>query len=162
MLKIVGQSPCGQTVLEFGDYVPFKFLCSDMDTSPHLYWRTGDFDSTLLEIEIDRGSGQVLGGSLILPGSVSKDFPTLTHPDESSSGSPVVLTDNWRDDRYLDDLSPFQVFIDSSRLLILLSGSEAAKTIVSGNVVFGVSSSNSLVWMLITSLIGEQLIKLGS
>jgi len=57
MLQIIGESSSRIVEIEFGDYVPFKFQCSYKGDSPHLYWRTGDLESTLLEIQIDRKSG---------------------------------------------------------------------------------------------------------
>jgi len=78
-----------------------------------------------------------------------------------SSGIPVVSTNTWTDDRYIDDPSSFQVFVDSSRLLIQLSEvGSAVRSIVSGCMAFGVALNGSLSWILISGLAREQLVKL--
>lgn len=157
MLKIIGENSCEQINIELGDYVPFKFQYFDSNGMPHLFWRSGDLKSTLLEIEISRNNGQIVGGALVLPGVVSKVFPTLKIPTQSSVGAPIVCVDNWSDDRYADDPMQFQVFADPSRLLIMFSSPEIAeRVIVAGNLVFGVSSNNFLLWILATDLDYEE------
>lgn len=160
MLSIVGQKSCERMAAEFGDCVPFKFRCGIEGASPHLYWRTGNLESTLLEVEISPIDGQIVGASLLLPGSVSKEFPALNLP-EPVVGSPMVRIDDWPADRFLDESKPFQVFVDGSRLLILLSDAVATESIAAGNVTFGVCANSSLAWILASDLNPERLAELG-
>ena len=157
MLKIIGEAPFSDVSIETSDYVPFKFQFSDEGTSPHLYWRTGDLVSTMFEISIDRDSGRIVGGSLLLPGRVGRTFPELAGLNNVSSGAPVVSTNGWPEDRYMDDASPIRIFADSSNLLILFSSEQsAAHSIASNNIIFGISESRSLEWILVSNLSKEQ------
>ncbi|MDU9030470.1 hypothetical protein [Pseudomonas mediterranea] len=157
MLTIVGQEFCAQMDAEFGSYVPFKLRSQTDSGSSHFYWRTGDFESTLLEVEINPADGQLIGASLLLPGRVSRNFPTMNFPDQISDGSPRVCVDNWPDDRFLDEPGFLQVFVDVSRLLILISSSVAVRLVSAGNVTFGICASESLVWILVNGLNVEDL-----
>lgn len=164
MLKIVGCQDCGKTEIEFGDYLPLRFWHQTQSDEPKLYWRTGDLKSTLLEVEIDRVAGHIVGVSLLLPGEVSRDFPVLNLPNDfRSSGYPVVDTNEWPDDRIKDELGAFHVFVDSSRLLMTFSKSVAAtRTISAGDATFGIDANDSIVWMLLSNLPAEKLVELAN
>lgn len=159
MLKIIGCQECGQTEIEFGDYLPFKFWNQCGSKGPKFYWRTGDLKSTLLEVEIDRVAGQIIGVSLLLPGKISRDFPKLSVANAiRSNGYPIVDINDWPDDRIKDEPNELRVFVDSSRLLITLSDSVASKKTISADIAtFGVDANESLVWMLVSNLPGEKL-----
>jgi hypothetical protein len=162
MLEVVGFRVCESSAVEFSDYLPFKFYCRPEADSPSLYWRTGDLKSTLLEVAIDRIDGRFLGMSLLLPGQVNKDFPVLNLSTATAfSGYPLINTDGWSEDRFRDESSQFQVFIDASRLLILLSSSVAtAKISTSQNITFGMDGNDSIRWILIEKLETENLLAL--
>ncbi len=159
MLKIVGCQDCGKTEIEFGDYVPFKFWNHLQSNEPKFYWRTGDLKSTLLEVEIDRVAGHIVGVSLLLPGEVSRDFPVLNLPNDSrASGYPTVDTNEWPDDRIKDEPNALHVFVDSSRLLMTFSTSTAAtRTISAGDATFGIDANDFIAWMLVSNLPAEKL-----
>lgn len=162
MLRIVGCQDCGKTEIEFGDYLPFKFWNHAQSNEPKLYWRTGDFKSTLLEIEIDCVASQIIGVSLLLPGKVSRNFPKLNLSNAiRTDGYPIVDTNEWPGDRIKDEPNALLVFVDSSRLLITLSDSVATtKTISADDATFGVDANDSIVWILVSNLPGEKLIEL--
>lgn len=159
MLNVIGETPCEELETELGDYVPFKFQCHKNRGLP-IYWRTGDLESTLLEVEINSSNGQVVGASLLLAGVVKKGLPALQFPENSHAGLPIVCTSNWSDDRFWDEIKPFDVFIDESRLLVMLSNNTAGKILVAGNVTFGICTDGSLSWMLVSDLDPNRLAEL--
>lgn len=159
MLTVIGETPCEELETELGDYVPFKFQCYT-NGGEAIYWRTGDLESTLLEVEINADNGQVVGVSLLLAGVVKKGLPVLQFPENSHAGLPIVCTGNWSDDRFLDEVKPFDVFIDESRLLVMLSNNTAKKILVAGNVTFGICADESLSWMLVSDLDPNRLAEL--
>ncbi len=124
MLTVIGETPFEELETELGDYVPFKFQCHINGGLP-IYWRTGDLESTLLEIEINADNGQVVGASLLLTGVIKKGLPALQLPENLHAGLPIVCTSNWPDDRFLDEVNPFDVFIDDTRLLVMLNNNTA-------------------------------------
>jgi hypothetical protein len=158
MLKIVNKAPCEDVLKESGEYVPFKFQLSRTDNRSHIYWRTGDFEKTLLEIEIDSKDGKITGGLLLLPGNVSKNFPILTGLDNTTNGTPVASITNWPDDRYIDEAGEIQIFSQSSDLLILISSKwQSTNCISTGGMIFGLSENGLLIWILAKGLSKDQL-----
>lgn len=159
MLKTIGCHGSGKTEIEFGAYLPFKFWQCSQSKESHLYWRTGNLKSTLLEVEIDRIRGQVFGISLLIPGLVSIDFPELDLSEVSeSTGYPLIDISKWSTDRVIDEPNPFRVFVDSSRLLITFSTSVVVtSTVSSDNITFGVDVHNFIVWILIKGLKEDKL-----
>jgi hypothetical protein len=161
MLKIIGQNLGKDVEVELGDYVPLKLIFQKESDRPHLYWRAGDLESTLPEVEINPGDGQIFAASLLVMGSVGKYFPILTLPKDSVIGVPIVCIAEWPSNRFNDEVEPFQVFVDSSRLLILFNSSAVAvKTVAANNVFFGLSANGSLTWILVDGLEGEKLAEL--
>lgn len=157
MLSIVGHKQCMRVETELDDYVPFKLRCENESPRPHLYWRTGDLESTLLEVEISPVDGQVVEASLLLTGEVSNGFPPLSLPVGSLDGVPLVHTREWVGDRSIDEPKPLRVFVEGSSLLILLDDADATTSIEACNLVFGVSADASLVWIIANDLSSERL-----
>ena len=160
MLRIIDSRECSKTEVEFGDYLPFKFWHDAKSVGPNYYWRTGDLVTTLLEVEIDRGTGQIVAVSLLLPGRVSRAFPEIDFAGViRANGYPSVDTSSWPSDRVRDEAGMLRVFIDSSRLLILLSASVAvSKICLADNVTFGVDVYGSIDWILVSNLPEQKLI----
>lgn len=158
MLEIIGTASLQEISLELDDYIPFKFKFCESGGAPHLYWRAGDLASTLLEVEVDRESGKINGGSLLLSGDVVEGLPQLSGLAKGVKGVPVVSIENWPESRYLDDGGEFQVFADSSNLLILFTASgDAEEYVEAGGLFFGLSKINSLAWILVKGLTPEKL-----
>lgn len=158
MLEIIGTTSLQEMSLELDDYVPLRFKLFEKGAAPQLYWRAGDLASTLLEVEVDRESGKINGGSLLLSGDVIEGLPQLSGLAKGVKGVPVVSIENWPKSRYLDEGCNFQVFADSSNLLILFAASgDAEEYVEAGGLFFGLSKIKSLVWILIKGLTPEKL-----
>lgn len=155
MLKVIGNKNCEQLDVELGDYVLLELQCHSKGLP--IYWRTGNFETTLLEVKINADDGQVIGACLLLAGEVKKGLPVLRFPENSYGGLPVVCTDHWPDDRFLDEVKPFDVFVNEVCLLVMLSKQNAEKTFVAGNVTFGICANGSLSWLLVSDLDPDRL-----
>jgi hypothetical protein len=59
MLQVISSMPSKGCTLEIDDYVPFVFRCENTHSSTPLYWRTGDFKSSLIEIGLNPNSGAI-------------------------------------------------------------------------------------------------------
>jgi hypothetical protein len=159
MLKIVGEIHCQQTYIEFGEYLPFKFWCDSSENHPHLYWRTGNFDTSLIELEIEPISGKIIGAALILPGPIYHEFPSLNFEKlHAKKGFPVIDIKNWPLSRFEEFKKEFQIYVNVNKLLILFDDSiSASNVIISQNISFGICDANTLVWILVSELSAENL-----
>ncbi len=150
MLRVIGEAPSADVNIEFGEYVPFKFQFADTGSIPHCYWRAGDMDSSLIEVGINIDTGAITGVTVLLCGNIRREFPNLSGADRSCDGVPIIAIDGWPENRYLDETLPFTVFADASRVLILFSESSiAVRSIISGEITFGVSHNEELVWIMV-------------
>ncbi|NVE01682.1 hypothetical protein [Massilia sp. BJB1822] len=154
MLRVIDYQDCENVECEFGDYLPFKIWQNLPSNGRNVYWRTGNFKSTLLELEIDRITSQIVSMSLVLPGKVENGFPELNIPGEFRSlGFPRVAIDEWPDNGFKDEVGAFNIFVDSNRLLIAFSDELLIKSVISkGDVVFCVDSENHMVAILVNNL----------
>jgi hypothetical protein len=59
MLKVVGSVPQQSYKLEIDDYVPISFRFYEMKTGVPLYWRTGNFKTSLIEVGLNPASGAI-------------------------------------------------------------------------------------------------------
>lgn len=160
MLYVVGHADGRRVDAEFSEYIPFAFRFEHVEGRPHIYWRTGDMQSTFLEIEISPINGGVVGGLLLLAGDVIKGLPDFTLPFESSVGVPIVAMGSWSAGAAVDEPAPFCVFLEGSRLLIRFSLDEAVQSIEISGLVIGVAADSSMVWIFATDLSSEDLAKL--
>lgn len=160
VLSIVGHADCKRVDAEFSDYVPFAFRLEHAEERPHIYWRTGNMQSTLLEVEISPVDGRIVGASLLLAGEVAKGMPDLTLPLNASVGVPIVATSGWSAGVSFDDPAPICVFVEGSNLLIRFSLDEAAQSIKLRGIMIGVAADSSLVWIFVTGLSSDEIAKL--
>lgn len=160
MLKIIGADSAGVPEIEFGDYLPFKLQFPTDVGFPHLYWRAGNFIDRLIELQIDSQDGRVLAVALVLPGKVAEGLPAFVLPTNSFDGVPVSTTKGWPENRLIDDVQDFEVFVDGSRIFVLFDSAEAVLRIASSNISFGVGESGGLVWVLINTSEAKKLLEL--
>lgn len=126
MLKIVSTTFEMQSKLTIDAYVPLDIRWGDdyYTNTSILYWRTGDFKKSLIELGIDSKTGQIRSFTLILVKKlllISEDLLKSNVP--TINGLPVVHTKNWFEkDRFLDEVGEFQFILNESagRLYIVL------------------------------------------
>jgi len=108
----------------------------------------------MLEVEIDRTTGEVVGVVLLLPGKVSRAFPEMdVSADRVASGYPVVDISDWPLDRMRDEPGPMSVYVDASRMLIRLRELvEIASVVGTGDVMFELDGQDAIVGILIAGL----------
>lgn len=160
MLSITGRKRAEKIDVELDDYVPLKIRCEGGSPAPHLYWRTGNLESTLLEIEIDPADGQLIGVSLLLTGEVSRGLPNLSAYGEPSQGVPLARIRDWPEGGYVDDPGQLRVFVEDGRLLMLLGDGVTSESFSVRNVSFGIASDASLLWILVKDLDPQRLVRM--
>jgi hypothetical protein len=71
MLRVIGIAPTSSAELTVDPYIAFKFRAYETGLplpGPYL-WYTGNLQTSLFELTIERSTGMVRGATLVLPGS---------------------------------------------------------------------------------------------
>jgi hypothetical protein len=91
MLRIIGHTSNCIGELEVDDYVPLAFRAHPALRPDPLLWRTGDLKSTLLEIKVDRTTGELFSVTLVtFEGTLSPGKYPIDSNTQIVRGLPVV------------------------------------------------------------------------
>ena len=124
---------------EFGPYVPVSVTTGYSHLDPPLYWRLDDPKFNLVEIGINRRSGQFVSLTVVFCKEVVR---TLSQPDEAPPGRevqglPVFSLDPWAaafaPDRDVDDRRP--EFYDVPGRCRLELGDDAVRVVLSSGEI---------------------------
>ena len=74
MLEAKGVSALSNQSITTDGYIPIRVSWGD--TTPTIYWRTGDIETSLFELSIDEKTHTVSGLSVTLPGKVVESSKT--------------------------------------------------------------------------------------
>ncbi len=153
MLIVKGTQAASAGQLYLGDLVtmlewPIPATSRD---EPPLYWRTGDFSHSLLEIGVHRQTGRLLSITVVAIASIG---PLEAH-ERAFDEAPTLIADQvplfdlalWSEDRPLvDEPSDLRVRIGNNRLTIEWGVSTAGNyTIQSGRCFMGVDEHYALI-----------------
>lgn len=150
MLKIVSTTFEMQSKLTIDAYIPLDIRWGDdyYTNTSILYWRTGDFKKSLIELGIDSKTGQIRSFTLILVKKlllISEDLLKSNVP--ITHGLPVIYTKNWFEkDRFFDEVGEFQCILNESagRLYIVFTQDQIVKWIKNDRVLFGLNDESML------------------
>jgi len=161
MLKIIGSKDCCDPQVEFGEYLPLKIFCGDKFFNSKSYWRVGNFQSSLMEIEIDQESLQLMAVSVIISDEVIWGLPEIDFScAKVDNGWPVIDVKEWPMDGIKDEEISFRIFVDDKNIFIQMCHQKTTSKVISvNNVAFGVDSNNFLIWIMASNLKIENLIE---
>ncbi|WP_298772961.1 hypothetical protein [uncultured Shewanella sp.] len=146
MLNIISiKEPEEIQVLDSG-YVPFIAEFKKQKISVPLYWRTGNFKDTLIEIAINPDSGCISEISIVMLKSISSIADI--HLDELliESFLPIIDVTGWPEDRFLDVESDFEVYGSHKYLRVMFFKKEKITKIYrSFSVDFLVGKGDKLI-----------------
>ena len=158
LLKIIGLKRDEKVVAEFGDYLPFKFDLTDGESCNCVYWRLGNFKSSLIEIGVDRKSGVVASFSLVIFDCFERGVPELSTSLRAEVGVPCFSVDCWHEEMLLDERAEVRVFYDSNKIMIAWADVDTTEWIVVSDCVeFGIGFSGRLCWVCVRGLPEESI-----
>ncbi|WP_374420571.1 hypothetical protein [Chromobacterium sp.] len=157
-MKIIGLKRDEKVVAEFGDYLPFKFDLTDGESCNCVYWRLGNFKSSLIEIGVDRKSGVVASFSLVIFDCFERGVPELSTSLRAEVGVPCFSVDCWHEEMLLDERAEVRVFYDSNKIMIAWADVDTTEWIVVSDCVeFGIGFSGRLCWVFVRGLPEESI-----
>ncbi|MFB0825965.1 hypothetical protein ACEU07_11825 [Chromobacterium violaceum] len=154
MLKIERLGEVVRMTPEFGGYLPFKCdFIGRQRGDGGVYWRLGNFESSLVEIEVDKDSGVIASFSLVMFDSLMGGIPNLNIPLRKEVGVPLFPLESWQGEMFLDEKAEIQVFFESDALMVAWSNvCETTWIVESDGVSFGVGPCDRLCWIYVQGL----------
>ncbi len=153
MLKVVGSVPTANCQTTIDDYIPVSFRCLSTG-APLLHWRTGNLDTSLLDIGIDPNDGAICAATVTLidPSTISTDGGHVK-AGQKIQGAPVCDINDWPDSRYRDESFPFTVAIGSESVQFWLSHEMPVQMMYEvGHMRFGIGTEGALCLLEVVNL----------
>ncbi len=166
MLKIIGIASPDKERLDIDHYV-FSITWDNKPTNQPIYWRTGDFNKSLIEIGVFENTGELVSLTLVCVEHVH-DWG-LTHPNKDANvphetGIPVCDIKPWNlddsyDSTFLDEPSELQVYLAQNAISIQLGESTPISYwISSGRFTFGMGQNGFLHLIQIHALNKQEMV----
>ncbi len=148
MLKVTEYKESQSVNIEYDVYTPIniEFGTWNISKEPTIYWRTGDFKKSLIEIGIGKYTGNIRSITLTLSENVHKmeslglDMNNIT----LIKGTPNFQVEEYYDKTYIDEKGELNVYIGIDSVLILFSEKETMSIVKNDNVGF-VLDKNKIV-----------------
>ncbi|MEO0870794.1 MAG: hypothetical protein AAFY19_02375 [Pseudomonadota bacterium] len=130
-LKISNQ--CFDVKVEIDDYVPLSVFTYDKPLGA-MFYRLGNFDTSLIEIAVDPESGALRGFTVV---SVDQRFEGQASAARLETGVPIADLSAFAHHDILDDPEPFSLGLQGNNALVTMRDFENSDTIaVCGDLKF--------------------------
>lgn len=156
MLRVLEYKEKKSTNIEFDVYTPIniEFGSWNISKEPTIYWRTGDFKKSLMEIGVGKNTGDIRSITLTLSDNVYKIDNLNTKNLKVIEGIPVIKVDKFMNETYVDEKGELKVYIGSNKVYILFSENEIESIVQNDSVGFGLDS-NEMICSIVVKDIGE-------
>ncbi|MBN2909207.1 hypothetical protein JQC72_06680 [Polycladomyces sp. WAk] len=160
MLQALSVADVQRETIEIDPYIPLNIKW-DCNTNKidlgKLYWRTGDFKTSLLEVSLEPHSGTICSITLVawnilrtkLPKRMERDIP-------QQYGRPVFNISDFSSDGYdvYDCAGSFTVYFEGDKIYVLFVEDvrKVTSMLVNGRVRFGLDDQNALCWIGVNNL----------
>ena len=130
MIRIVGSTEVDNCTFQVSDYGPISVRCAEAISLTSLYWRTGDFKKSLLEIGLNQSTGAICKVTVTLIGNYLKK--TVEDFGEASflrGCLPICDISGWPSDRFKDESFAFTTLIGEDTVSIWVAPEAPISTI---------------------------------
>lgn len=154
MLKVTEYKESQSVNIEYDIYTPIniEFGTWNISKEPTIYWRTGDFKKSLIEIGIGKYTGNIRSITLTLSENVHKmeslglDMKNIT----LIKGTPNFQVEEYYDKTYIDEKGELNVYIGIDSVLISFSENDTV-SIVQNDTVGFILDKNKIVCGIIVN-----------
>jgi hypothetical protein len=156
MLKVLEYKEKKSANIEFDVYTPIniEFGSWNISKEPTIYWRTGDFKKSLMEIGMGKNRGDIRSITLTLSDNVYKIDKVNTKNLRVIEGIPVIQVDKFMNETYVDEKCELKVYIGVNKVYISFSENEIVSIIQNDSVGFCLDN-NEMICSIIVKDIGE-------
>ncbi|EQB89811.1 hypothetical protein J2Z44_001697 [Clostridium punense] len=154
MLKVFKLEEIKKENVEFDIYTPvnIEFGVWNISEEPTIYWRTGDFCNSLIEIGIGKYKKDIRSITL----TICKDVYVVDNYGENSfnrfKGSPILELENTNDETFTDENGTLKVYIENTSISVIFSDNKINDCLENGSVDFYLDDNKSLIGLRINNI----------
>lgn len=160
MLKVAEYKESQSVNIEYDIYTPIniEFGTWNISKEPTIYWRTGDFKKSLIEIGIGKYTGNIRSITLTLSENVHKmenlnlDMKNIT----LIKGIPNFQVEKYVDKTYIDEKSKLNVYIGIDKVFILFSENDTVSIVQNDNVGFALDKDKMVCGVLVSGMLKHE------
>ncbi|MCY7749137.1 hypothetical protein MOB18_08510 [Bacillus inaquosorum] len=140
--------------VEFDVYTPINIEFGNWDISEDktVYWRTGDFKKSLIEIGFAQKTGEIRSITLTLCENVYKSKEWNIENIEPIKGVPVLSVDRQQNETYIDEKGILNVYITDKTVYIQFSAHEIESLIENNHVLFCLDGDDNFCGIIINDV----------
>jgi hypothetical protein len=148
--------------IEIDPYIPIKIKWGDWDilVEETIYWRTGDFKKSLIEIGIASKSGLLRSLTVVHSDKIYFKEKSMNLTDAIEEGIPKFIISDWPECGRKDECGLFEIYYQEDEVNLILSTNKVSKKVVSGKVSFGLDDISNVCIVSINELSSEEKIQI--
>lgn len=157
MLKVINKEIVKKESIKFDIYVPIniEFEVENISEEPTIYWRTGNFIDSLIEIGVGKYKKDIRSITLTICKNVYETDNYFNKNFNVLNGSPIVCLGNINDEIYVDEIGELKAYIESKSITIIFSDNEAYYCLQNDNLCFYLNKNNFIIGLKINNIIDE-------
>ena len=160
MLKVTEYKESKSINIEYDVYTPIniEFGTWNISKEPTIYWRTGDFKKSLIEIGVGKYTGDIRSIKLTLSENVHKiensnlDMKNIT----LIKGIPNFQVEEYDDETYIDENSKLNVYIGIDKVLISFSENDTVSIVQNDNVGFALDINKMVCGVIVSGMLEHE------
>ncbi|WEZ16258.2 hypothetical protein [Bacillus safensis] len=160
MLKVTEYKDSQSINIEYDLYTPIniEFGSWNISKEPTIYWRTGDFKKSLIEIGIGKYTGSLRSITLTLSENVHK-MENLKLDKKNINvikGVPNFQVEEHNDKTYIDEKGKLDVYIGLDKVLISFSENETVSVLQNDKVGFALDKDELVCGIIISGMLEHE------
>ncbi len=160
MLKVTEYKDSQPINIEYDLYTPIniEFGSWNISKEPTIYWRTGDFKKSLIEIGIGKYTGSLRSITLTLSENVHK-MESLKFDLKDINiikGVPNFQVEEYNDMTYIDEEGQLDVYIGIDNVLISFSENDALSILQNDTVGFALDKDRVVCGIIISGMLEHE------
>ncbi|MFJ6206338.1 hypothetical protein [Bacillus pumilus] len=160
MLKVIDYKDSQPINIEYDLYTPIniEFGSWNISKEPTIYWRTGDFKKSLIEIGLGKYTGNIRSITLTLSENVHKMESLKLDMEDINmvKGVPSFQIEESNDNTYIDEKGKLDVYIGKDRVLISFSENDAVSILQNDTVGFVLDKEEVVCGIIISGMLEHE------
>lgn len=160
MLQVIEYGERQTVNIEFDLYIPIniEFGTWNISKEPTIYWRTGDFKKSLVEIGVGKYTGKIRSITLTLCENVNntENFNFNMEDINLIDGVPIFQIEKFNNTTYIDEKGKLNVCIGTDKVLISFSENKIVTIVENDNVGFAIDNNNLVCSIIVSGMIEHE------